>query len=160
MGRSVSCRPPLASSRGAALVELSISIFLLVLLLVGAADFARVYHHTIDLENAARAGAQYGAQSIGNSVDIDGMKAAATQAAPDTALTPSATYECWCATDDAATYTYYDAAGCDALEECPTNQHLIVRVTVTTSYDFQTIASFGGIFDLPMITRSATMRAQ
>jgi Flp pilus assembly protein TadG len=68
-------RQRLESPRGAALVELAASILVLMMVVVFTADFARVYHHVIDLENAARAGAQYG---IANTADQAGMISAAT----------------------------------------------------------------------------------
>ena len=48
------------SERGSALVELAVTLPLLVLLVVGVADLARVFYVSMALTNAARAGAQYG----------------------------------------------------------------------------------------------------
>ena len=45
---------------GAAIIELAVSLLMLVLLLLGTVDFARVFYADIELTNAARAGAQYG----------------------------------------------------------------------------------------------------
>ena len=87
-------RRRLESARGAALVELAASILVLVMVMVFTADFARVYHHVIDLENAARAGAQYGATSLDNANNSAGMQAAAVAAAPGTALTAQAWKTC------------------------------------------------------------------
>ena len=70
-GSSPIQRRHIASAHGAALVELAASILVLAMVLVFTADFARIYHHVIDLENAARAGVQYGQT---NSSDLAGMR--------------------------------------------------------------------------------------
>src|SRR3954453_1086869 len=52
------------SERGAALVELALSTPLLVVMIVGAVDFARAFYTAMELTNAARAGAQYAANPL------------------------------------------------------------------------------------------------
>ena len=154
---SLALRRRFGLSHGAAFVELAASILVLVIVLVGTADFARVYHHVIDLSTAARAGAQYGAASLANSGDTAAMQAAAVAAAPDTALTAVASRTCWCATDDAATFT----GGVSCTVECPTGppeQHLVVTVTVNASYTFRTFANIAPTNFT--VTRTATLRAQ
>jgi Flp pilus assembly protein TadG len=150
-------RQRLESPRGAALVELAASILVLMMVLVFTADFARVYHHVIDLENAARAGAQYG---IANTTDTSGMVAAAQAAAPGTALSATAGTACYCASNDGTT-TFYVPSNC--LDECPDaspEQHLVVRVTVNASYTFQTFARIAGLRNSLTISRTATLRSQ
>jgi Flp pilus assembly protein TadG len=56
---------------GSSLIELAILAPVLILLLVGVMDFARVYYYGIVAANAARAGAQYGIE--GNNTDTTGM---------------------------------------------------------------------------------------
>lgn len=48
--------------RGATTVELAIATPLLMLMMVGAADFARIFYHSITLANASGTGAFYGSQ--------------------------------------------------------------------------------------------------
>src|SRR5262245_16005241 len=82
--------------RGQAVVEVAIAAPLLAFLLVAAADFARVFFLWIELNNAARAGVQYGAQSLIFAADTDGMKnAAASDASGITGMTTTATL-CTC----------------------------------------------------------------
>ena len=146
-----------SSDSGAALVELVFCSLLLVLLLAGAADFARVFHHLIDLGTAARAGAQYGAVSLANSGDIPGMQAAAVAAAPDTPLTPSASRTCWCVNDSGSTFT----SGVDCTAPCPNvGDHQMVTVTVTAGYTFRTFIGIGPFANGFTLTRTATLRAQ
>src|SRR6185503_18913812 len=67
-------RPP---EKGAALVELAIMSTLLMMLLGGTMDFARVFYLSIAVANAARAGVQYGVQSVGNSTNTYATEQAA-----------------------------------------------------------------------------------
>src|SRR4029077_3574149 len=66
------------SSRGQSMVELAIVVPVLALLLVASADFARVFYFSITVNNAARAGAQYGSQTLATAADTNGMKSAET----------------------------------------------------------------------------------
>lgn len=68
--------------RGSALIEFAIVTPLLMLFVLGAAEFGRVYFAAITVANAARAGAQYGAQE-GKSSDFPGMTSAAQSEAAD-----------------------------------------------------------------------------
>jgi hypothetical protein len=70
------------SESGAGLVELSIVLPLLILFVIGAAEFGRIYHAAITVANAARAGAQFGTQE-NRSNDFAGMTAAAQAEAGD-----------------------------------------------------------------------------
>ncbi len=70
------------SSVGSALVELAVVLPLLVLLAIGAAEFGRIYFAAITVANAARAGAQFGAQPA-QSGNLPGMQFAAQNEAGD-----------------------------------------------------------------------------
>jgi Flp pilus assembly protein TadG len=56
---------------------------LFILFAVGAAEFGRLYFASITIANAARAGAQYGAQDTSHSTDFAGINAAAQNEAGD-----------------------------------------------------------------------------
>jgi len=62
------------SDRGQALVEFSLVTVLLFTLLIGVADFTRLYFTYSSMNNAAREGTRYG---IVNPNDIDGIRARA-----------------------------------------------------------------------------------
>jgi Flp pilus assembly protein TadG len=141
--------------RGAALVELAIALPLLMLILVGTVDFARVFYMSIELTNAARAGAQFGAASLANSGRPADMQAAAVGAAPDIGhIDVTAARVCWCATNAAA----FTAVACNAT--CGAGEHLVASATVTASRTFTTIASLPGIPNAIVLTRTATMRVR
>ncbi len=142
-----------ASDAGSALVELAVTLPLLVLVMVGAVDFARVFYTGMELTNAARAGAQYGAYNPAQSGDIAGMQTTAAGSVNITGVTAAASRTCQCATG-AGTFS---AATCTTT--CPSGQHLVVTVTVTTSKVFTTVVgSFPGIPHTLSLVRAATLR--
>lgn len=63
-----------AGSHGGAVAELAVSLPVLTLVLIGAADLGRVWTETSRIENAAYAGAQYGSQSRANTKDENGIR--------------------------------------------------------------------------------------
>src|SRR5438046_1113442 len=88
------------SESGNAMVELAVALPLLVLTLIGTVDFARIFYTSIELTNAARAGAQWGAADIASASDTAGMEAAATGAVNISGVTAfAAPALCRCATD-------------------------------------------------------------
>lgn len=122
------------SQEGQALVELALTIPILLLLLLGIVELARVAHTTIELANAARAGAQYSAQS-GNylpSTDQTQNGQIATAAKNDaphlTAMNVSATKGYGCSDGSAVTGTL-------GTYSC-TSGHLVFTAEVTTSIKY------------------------
>ena len=69
--------------RGSVGVELALTAPLLLLMLIGAADFARVFYHAVTLANAAGTGAFYGAQNNIYSGEFAQMQQAAQTDAKD-----------------------------------------------------------------------------
>jgi Flp pilus assembly protein TadG len=67
---------------GQALVELAISLPLLLLLLFGAVQFGRLAYMAIEVSDAAKAAAQYGAQNGTTAIDGPGITLAAQKSAP------------------------------------------------------------------------------
>lgn len=88
---------------GQALVETALSMSLLVLLMLGAVEFGRLAFAAIEVNNAAKAAAQYGSQSHSTALDQPGMLQAAqnefTASSAVNLLSPSGTsgYSCTCA---------------------------------------------------------------
>jgi Flp pilus assembly protein TadG len=73
----------LTNQAGHALVELALGLtFILVPLLLGSAELARVSFVAIEVANAAKAAAQYGAQNSTTAADTAGMQTAASNDAP------------------------------------------------------------------------------
>ena len=99
----------LSDESGQAFIELALTVPFLVLLLLGAAELARVAYMAIELSNAAKAAVQYGAQNPTTAVDVSGMQTAAQLEAPDlynasstTNFTVTPTHSCVCSSGAAA----------------------------------------------------------
>ena len=153
-------RMPIArwnSERGQAIVEMTLLLPFFLLLLMGVIDFSRVFYTALTVSHAARAGAQYGAQSNVKSQDTAGMQAAAIAAAQDdidtSALTVTATNFCMC-TADGVTLT----AMATCTSACASTRQIYVQVT--TSKTCQTLWNYPGIPHTINLSRTAILRAQ
>ena len=71
------------SNSGSAVVELALMVFLLAIIMVGTVDFARVFYYLVTLEDAARAGVEYGFYSNGRTGDVAGINQAVSGNAQD-----------------------------------------------------------------------------
>lgn len=88
---------------GQALVELALSMPLLITLLIGAVEFARMAFASIEVSNAALAGVQYGAQDTTTAADTTGIQTAASNDAPDVTLgTTTTSTSCICSDGSAS----------------------------------------------------------
>src|SRR5437773_6675155 len=153
-------RMPIArwnSERGQAIVEMTLLLPFFLLLLMGVIDFSRVFYTALTVSHAARAGAQYGAQSNGKSQDTAGMQAAAIAAAQDdidtSSLTVTATNYCKC-TPDGVTFT----AMATCTSSCLNTRQIYVQVT--TSKTFQTLRNYPGIPHTIPLSRTAILLAK
>lgn len=145
--------------QGGALVELALTLPLLVVIVAGTVDFARVFYDSISLTNAARAGAQYGAYSTVNSENSAGMISTAEQSAPDLrgGIRATASRLCMCASDAGALTETSPANRCTYT--CKNGGHLVSTVTVTTTSTFKTIMNLlPGVPSSITLSRSATLR--
>jgi len=140
------------SNRGNAAVELALTAPLLLLLLVGAADFGRVFYHAVTLANAAATGAFYGAQ---NNV-LSGHFQDAEQVAKNDAK-------------DLGTITAQGGRFCDCPNgtkvdcvtgSCPSYGAPRVYVSVKTSESFSPLVKYPAIPNPVTVGRTAYMRVQ
>ena len=83
------------------MIELAVSIPIVLLLVVGVADLARVYYTSITVANAARAGASFGADTAATTAQMD--TAAQTDAGSFTLDTITAGRYCVCPGSGAGT---------------------------------------------------------
>src|SRR5579864_5735229 len=123
-------------ARGQSMTELAIAVPVLCLLLLASADFARVFYFSIAVNNAARAGAQYGSQSLATAADITGMKSAATQDASDLPSIAATAQLCTCGTGSSVT-----ACASSYCTNNPTGNYVEVDTTMT----FNTTITYPGI---------------
>jgi Flp pilus assembly protein TadG len=131
---------------GQTIVELALVLPLLLLVLVGVTEIGRYAYFDILVSNAARAGAQYGAQSVIHAADEDGIKAAAHSDGLNS-MTITPTQQCKCPTGTLAT--------CPGGGVCP--QKLIyVQVTATDTYD--SLFNYPGLPGQLILSSTVTMR--
>ncbi|MBI5395823.1 MAG: pilus assembly protein [Verrucomicrobia bacterium] len=117
-------------SGGQALAELAILLPLLIIIVLGAADYGRVYYHFVTIESAAAAGAQYGCVSTTKAADANGIRLAAMRQLQDiTNANPVVT-------------------------SSVNNSVLTVKVTAT----FSTVLHWPGMPNGAVITRGTQMR--
>lgn len=89
---------------GGALVETALTMPIFLVLLAGAAEFGMASYASVEVENAALAGAQYGVQSASTSGDTTGIQTAATNDAPNIVLgATTVSHSCICSDGSAST---------------------------------------------------------
>ena len=149
----------LKDQRGTQLVEMAVLSPFLVLLAMGATDFARVSYTSITLANAARTGAQYALQSSTHATKTSAIQTAACNEADD--LDPST--NCVITVTSQRTCRCPGASGvvaCGATPACTANAPKEVYATVTASKTFNTLVNYPGIPASVPMTRTATLRIQ
>jgi Flp pilus assembly protein TadG len=130
--------------RGQSLVELAFVVPLLLLLLVGIVEIGRFAFYSIVVSNAARAGAQYGAQSLANAADTAGIATAAkNDGQGGTGLTITSNQLCGCS---GATLS----GACPATL-CALPNHALVYVQV------QVVGAFPSLFRYPGLPASISV---
>jgi Flp pilus assembly protein TadG len=115
---------------GQALVEAALTLPLLFLLLLGAAELGWLAYNAIEVANAAKAGVAYGAQS-GICGDATGIQNAASADASDVTATLTATPSTFgiCSSGTACTGAGNTCSNID----CPSPDHIETILTVNTS---------------------------
>jgi len=145
---------------GMALVEFAIILPLLMLLLVGLIEVGRLAYFTIEVGNAAHAGAQYGALSMSNAQDTTGMTNAAKDDGQNSisTLTVNANYVCACWNGTTQTPSPPTHAACGL--PCTGTGRAITYVQVSATGTINALMNYGAL-GLPsswIVTRVATIR--
>ncbi|SRR6266568_9160261 len=123
------------SETGGALVETALTLPVLVTLLLGSVEFARVAYASIEVANAAKAAVSYGAQTITTEADTTGIQTVAANDASDlTGLTTTASTSFICSDNSASTGLNTDCTG----------SQIETILTVTTSASYSPIVSIPG----------------
>lgn len=134
---------------GQAAVELALSLPLLLMLLLVVVETGRAFYIAISVANAARAGVQYGSQSLTTAADHTGMQNAAAADAPNIAgMTTTATHFCKCSDGSASTCLSTDCA----------SSHRLVYTQVDTSAPYTPLINFMGILPTMTVPGKAVMR--
>jgi Flp pilus assembly protein TadG len=145
------------SVRGSSTAELALILPVMIGLLLGALDYARVFYSAQAVTHAVGQGAMYGAQSVTFSQDTAGMVSAATAAASDiSGFNATAARSCTCWSASAGTET---AMG-TCTSTCTSPSVVRIYVTVAGTGVFNTFINYPGIPTTITISRTARMRAQ
>ena len=137
---------------GQSYVELAIAVTVLPLLLLIACDFARMFYSQITVNDAARAGAQFGAQSLVTAANTAGIKSAVTNDASNITLSSGSptVSQCTCIS------TSTSVPVCSSAYPCSDNPGA-TYVTVTVSTKFSTYGSYPGLANPVTLTGTAEM---
>jgi Flp pilus assembly protein TadG len=134
---------------GSALAEMAIIVPVMILLLIGLIELGRYAQYSIVVGNAAHAGVQYGAQTLGTAANQAGMEAAARNDAGIPGVNAHAKSFCQCADGT--------PANCASATDCAST-HRLVFVQVDTDGTFTSIVHFPGVPQSQTITSTAIMR--
>ena len=150
-GRAVKTLHDACSNRGHSTVEMAVVAPVMALLLLAATDLARLFYASIAVSNAARAGAQYGSQSLIAAADSAGMAAAAKADASNVTGLNAVGSQCTCFTPSSVT-------AC-ASSYCTSNPQGTF-VEVDTSTTFRTLITYPGIPSSVSLSGKAIMRVE
>jgi len=153
---------PLRSQSGQAMLELALVTPLLLLLSIGVIEMGRYAYIGILVGNAARAGADYGAQSLAQAADTTGIQTAAdndfqSNGQPVSNLTVNSSTACGCdsgGTTTAQTCTVASANTCTSVSK----QVWVVTLSVTASGTFRPMFTYPGVPSSVALSRTSTMR--
>ena len=136
-------------ARGQSSVELALSLPLLIALLLTVVEAGRICLVAIALASAARAGVQYGAQSLTTVTDNIGMQNAAKADAPNlTGMTATGSHYCQCSDGTASTCLATDC----------TTSHRLTYVKMNTSATYTPLVNWPGVPVATNLSSQAIMR--
>lgn len=147
--RHLKFRTLLRSERGQSLIETALVFPVLITLLVGTAEMARIARAGISVSNAARAAVQYGAQTGYTAQDSTGMQTAASNEAPNLNVVATPSLSCVCSDGT--------SASCSSYTDCSTS-HLVETVTVTTQATITPVIHLPGLPTTFTVKGSASQR--
>jgi Flp pilus assembly protein TadG len=144
--------PRISGTRGGqSVLEFALLLPVMLLLLVGIIEVGRFAYYSILVANAARAGAQYGAQGLATAADTPGIQAAAEndgQNLPQLAVTAS--QQCGC--NGAGLSGTCPASG------CLLPNHPLVYVQVQATGTFNSLFNYPGLPPSFTVTSTEKMR--
>ena len=134
-----------SGEEGSALVELALSLPMLCIMLLGAAEFARIAYAAIEVTNAAHSAAVYAGSGSAAAKDSTGITNAATGDSPNLSGSNAVsvdpvTYSCTCSN------TQYTPTSCSDNDTCVShNAAMITMVTVKTRTTFSPMVKVPGL---------------
>jgi Flp pilus assembly protein TadG len=154
MTKSLISRSGLRGWRGGqSMTELAIVIPVLALVLVIIADFARMFYLSVEVSDAARAGAQYASQSVVTAADTSGITTAADYGAPDVGSLSVSSNFCTCVSPTPSGQTACATSYCT---DSPDANY----VEVDASASFTTLLHYPGVPNHISVPGKAIMQVQ
>jgi Flp pilus assembly protein TadG len=151
--------------RGVALVEFAIVVPILIMLLVGLIEYGRYLYFTIEVGNAAHAGAQYGSRTQSSGVDFTGMKNAAiadgqNAIVPLTVSNITAQNVCTCWNSATQTQTPATPSTSACSQNCTTGGRQVTYAQVTVTGTMSPLFNYAylGLPSSWTVTRTATIQ--
>jgi len=139
---------------GQAATEFALVVPVLALLLVGVADFARAFYFNQEVVASARAGAQYGSQSVTTATDSTNISnAARANGANVPGLSVTSSF-CTCQSPPPSGETACASSYCNGANATAT------YVTVNSSATFTTLITYPGIPHTTTMSGKAIMQIQ
>lgn len=140
---------------GQGILELALCLPVFVLLILGTAEIANIAWASVQLNNAARAGAAFGSQSHANASDIADIETAAQREAPQLTITfPSDPAQACSCINTSTGATGAGSTGCQTLAQCPFPYVIFDNLSVKV----QTVVT--PLFHYPGLPSSYTLHAQ
>ena len=139
--------------RGQTAVEVAIAAPMLAVLLVACADFGRIFYTNVEVDNAARAGAQYGSQSVTAAANSTNIQTAAINGAPNLSGLTVTSSTCTCVTPTPSGENACASSYC-------TNSPNATYVTVNTQATYHTILKYPGLPSTSVLPGTAIMQVQ
>lgn len=141
-----------ARENGVAVVEFAAILSLLVLLLLVASDFGRIFYAQMALENAAHSAVAYGTRESGAYADSAGItQAANADNGGLSGMQTTVSHVCRCVSGAPVSCN----SSCSGNNPTP-----IILLTVQTHYVFETFTGFPGLPSPVNLSAKAVMRAQ
>jgi Flp pilus assembly protein TadG len=124
--------------RGQSMIELALLLPIMLLITIGVIEFGRAAYYYIEVVDAAKAGAQYGSQTMANAVNTPNILLAAQADATDIGANltiPMTVITCTCPGTGVS-------SPCGGALGCP---YPTVYLTVNTAYTLNTLFQYPGI---------------
>lgn len=147
------------SESGQSMVELALCLPVFALLILGTAEIANIAWASVQLNNAAHAGAQFGSHGRGFADRIGDIETATQNEAPRLAITfPADPYQtCACIDPSTGAPATSGTTGCQTTVECPSPYLITDTITVTTQAVVTPLIHYPGLPASYTLNAQATM---
>ena len=145
-------------SRGSVAIELALLAPIMAAILLGSIDIGSYIYEKMQLQSAARAGAQYAVQRGGNYSDTASITAAALASSTDLDTGATVTTVSFCACADGSETVVDASTGCGGT--CTGGESPALSVRVTVKNTFTPIFPYPGIPNPIVLTGVSSLRVQ